>query len=277
MVALRRWVSLRAMAAVVGLGTLVLAALPAQAQDPSVVKTAPASAAAGATIDYTIVVSNIPGDSAQLVVMTDVLPASTAFVSATPTQGACAGTTTVICNLGNIPGAASATVVIRVTIAAGASGVISNTATIASGGPDIGPFNNTSTATTTVAGGTTGTPTDSERLAAMQAAAAKLAGQLSGAAIGGAVDGAVGDAFGTGGGAVTLGPGGVRISFAADDAPSDKFKGRVPDAFAALGPPARRCARSANGSPGWRCAAAASSRAMFRRLRPPARISAAAR
>ena len=55
---------------------------------------------AGTNLTYTLTVSNNRPDNASGVTLTDTLPAGVNLVSATPSQGNCAGTTTVICNLG---------------------------------------------------------------------------------------------------------------------------------------------------------------------------------
>ena len=59
--------------------------------------------------------------------MTDVLPGSVTYVSATPSLGSCSGTTTVTCNLGTMSNGAQATVslIVRPTTA----GTVTNTVT----------------------------------------------------------------------------------------------------------------------------------------------------
>ena len=70
--------------------------------------------------------------------MTDPLPARTGFVSATPSQGACSGTTTVTCELGTLADGASATItlVVHVDPATPGGTVITNTATESSPEPE---------------------------------------------------------------------------------------------------------------------------------------------
>jgi len=99
-------------------------------------------------LTYTITVSNAGPDAATQVTVTDILPGSVTFVSATPSQGSCSGTGTVTCNLGTINNAASATVslVVRPT----AAGAVSNTATVTATSTDPVPGNNSATAGTTV-------------------------------------------------------------------------------------------------------------------------------
>jgi uncharacterized repeat protein (TIGR01451 family) len=98
---------------------------------------------------YNIAVSNAGPNDATPVVVTDVLPAGVTFVSATPTQGTCSGTTTVTCNLGTIVNGGSASIALTVTL--NASGPVSNTATVSAQQADANPANSTSTATITVA------------------------------------------------------------------------------------------------------------------------------
>jgi large repetitive protein len=118
----------------------------------SITKTGAASAAPNADLTYTITVNNAGPSSATSVSVSDTLPAGVTFVSATPSQGSCSGTTTVTCSLGTLANAATATVSLTVhTIVGTAPGtVISNTATVSSAVADPTPGNNTSTASTTV-------------------------------------------------------------------------------------------------------------------------------
>ena len=121
--------------------------------DLSITKTAgPPPYTTNGPLTYTIVVTNNGGGSATNVVATDVLPAGVAFVSSTPTQGSCNGTSTVTCNLGTLANGASATISLQVTLPS-TPGPVSNTATVSSNTPDPTPANNSSTSTiTTVAG-----------------------------------------------------------------------------------------------------------------------------
>jgi uncharacterized repeat protein (TIGR01451 family) len=110
----------------------------------------------GQNLTYAIGVFNNGPGIATNVMMTDSLPADVDFVSVTPSQGTCSGTSAVTCNLGSLPpfGAALVTLVVTPTVA----GLVSNTATAPNPG-DPFPFNNSATATTTVIPpGTTPTP-----------------------------------------------------------------------------------------------------------------------
>jgi len=120
--------------------------------DLSVTKSAaPDPVQVGGNLTYTITVTNLgPTDPATGVTLTDALPAGTAFVSATPTQGDCAPTnaTTVTCNLGNVVMASPVTVTIVVKPLQ--TGQITNTATVTGNVTDPSSANNTAQAVTTV-------------------------------------------------------------------------------------------------------------------------------
>lgn len=108
----------------------------------------------GSALAYTLNISNFGPDTAVAPVVTDALPSSVNFVSATVPQnlGSCTGTTTVKCTLKDMPSANNATVIIVVkpTVA----GTLSNNAVVASPTtPDPFPGNNSSTVTVTVVGG----------------------------------------------------------------------------------------------------------------------------
>jgi autotransporter-like protein len=98
----------------------------------------------------------------------------------------------------------------------------------------VGPFTSaTSPADQFTYTASTGTPTDSQKLQALQILISKLVATSSGAAITGAIDGAIGDAFSHGGSPVTLGPNGMTFNFAAE--PKSDVAARTDDAFSALG------------------------------------------
>ncbi len=118
--------------------------------DVKLAKTAsPASIGVGNNVTYTVLVSNAGPSNATNVMVTDVLPAQTMFVSASSTQGSCSGTSTVTCSLGALANGASATVTIVAT--ATSSGTVSNTATVTATEGDPNTSNNSSTATSTFA------------------------------------------------------------------------------------------------------------------------------
>jgi uncharacterized repeat protein (TIGR01451 family) len=117
--------------------------------DLAITKTAAAGPyVSGASLQYTITVSNAGPQAATNVVVTDVLPAGTAFVSATPTQGTCTGTTTVTCSLGTIANAANATITLTLTLPS-VAGSVSNTASVAASESDPNPANNAAISTIT--------------------------------------------------------------------------------------------------------------------------------
>jgi uncharacterized repeat protein (TIGR01451 family) len=102
----------------------------------------------GSDLTYTITVTNNGPCAATGVTMTDPLPATMTYVSATSSQGTCSGTSTVTCNLGALANGASATGTIVVTPTQ--SGVIGNTASVTSNESDPNPDNNSATQATTV-------------------------------------------------------------------------------------------------------------------------------
>jgi uncharacterized repeat protein (TIGR01451 family) len=108
----------------------------------------PDPATAASNLTYTITASNAGPNAALQATVTDVLPASVTYVSATPSQGSCSGTSTVTCSLGTIGNGAQATVslVVRPT----AVGTVTNTATVTTTSTDSVPGNNSATASTTV-------------------------------------------------------------------------------------------------------------------------------
>ena len=109
--------------------------------DVSVTKSdSPDPATLGTNVSYTITVTNHGPDIAADVELTDVLPAGVGLLSVTPTVGACAGASTIICDFGDLANGASATVTIVVSTAA--AGKLTNTATVSSAATDTDPSNN---------------------------------------------------------------------------------------------------------------------------------------
>ncbi len=91
---------------------------------------------------FSIVVSNEGPSTAHAVVMTNVLPAKVAFVSATPTQGACVNTEWgVQCELGDL--ASHSAAMVNVLVVPSASGIVSNYVSVTSDEPDPQLANNT--------------------------------------------------------------------------------------------------------------------------------------
>lgn len=120
-----------------------------------IVKTAPAqvnASASGAPIAYTLAVSNLGQATAVSPVVTDALPAGTTFVSASSTSGSCSfAAGTVTCALASLAPNAAATITVNVTTTS-TGGSITNTAVVTSKTPDSDPSDNSSSATTQIAG-----------------------------------------------------------------------------------------------------------------------------
>ena len=125
----------------------------AKQADLAITKTdSPDPVTVGGTLTYTITVTNNGPNKATSATVSDTLPAGTTLVSATASQGACSGTTTVMCSLGAINAAASATVTIIVLVTSSASSTLTNTATVSGAPTDPNTENNSDTETTTVSG-----------------------------------------------------------------------------------------------------------------------------
>ena len=154
-----------------GLGTITNDDGPVA--DVSITKTAPPFVDADANFTYTLTVSNAGPEPASNIIVTDVLPAEVTFVSATPSQGSCSGTTTVICTIGAMLSGGSATISIVVT--APRSGSFTNTATVSNTTEtDPTPGNNADTTASAV--GSADIPTLAEwALIALMAALIALA------------------------------------------------------------------------------------------------------
>jgi len=103
----------------------------------------------GQPLTYTLTVTNGGFADAQSVTITDTLPTSVTFISATPSQGACTNINgTVVCNLSTLPNSSNTVVTIIVTPQL--VGTIINTAVVTSTTSDPNLTNNTATASTTV-------------------------------------------------------------------------------------------------------------------------------
>jgi uncharacterized repeat protein (TIGR01451 family) len=96
----------------------------------SLTKTAsPNPAITLANLTYRLIVTNNGPSPATNVIVTDNLPAGISFVSATPTQGSCSGTTTVTCNLGSL--ARNVSAVVNIVVVPQSAGTLTNNATVA--------------------------------------------------------------------------------------------------------------------------------------------------
>lgn len=91
-------------------------------------------------LTYTITVNNSGLADASGVTVTDTLPSSMRFVSATASQGSCSGTTTVTCSLGSMTNGASASV--QIVVQPRNVGIYNNTVRVSSGAIDNNSANN---------------------------------------------------------------------------------------------------------------------------------------
>jgi len=105
-------------------------------------------AAPGEPLTYTITVANRGPDAAAQIVLTDTLPLTVTFGSATPSQGTCQGRGLVVCALGALPPAGAVTVTLVVTPSA--TGSVENIAVAMAGEVDPQPWNNAGAVTTEV-------------------------------------------------------------------------------------------------------------------------------
>ena len=117
------------------------AVTPASA-DLSVVKTGPATIVASTDLAYSLTVTNNGPSDAAGVVLTDVLPAGTTFVSSSCGANPCA--------IGALASGASVAVTLVVNVDADATGPLVNTATVTAATSDPAPANDTSTFETAV-------------------------------------------------------------------------------------------------------------------------------
>jgi len=98
---------------------------------------------------YTVQVGNNGPANATNVTITDILPGSVNYVSATPSQGTCAeGANTVVCNLGTVPAFGIATV--DIVVSPTKTGTIVNQVTVSGDQDDPNTVNDSNTATTSI-------------------------------------------------------------------------------------------------------------------------------
>jgi uncharacterized repeat protein (TIGR01451 family) len=111
---------------------------------------APDPVTLGETVTYTLTVRDAGPDDAAQVVLTDLLPHGTTFVSAAASQGDCTQAIgTLTCALGTVPAGATATVVL--VVRPGAAGALVNQASVAGAEPDPALQDNAVSEGTTVA------------------------------------------------------------------------------------------------------------------------------
>ena len=105
----------------------------------------------GATLTYSVAVTNQGPASAVAVQLVDQLPAGPRFVSATSSAGSCAEASGVVtCLLGDI--APDGAVTVTITVTTRKAGTVTNTAQVNSLSPDPDPSNNTDTEETVISG-----------------------------------------------------------------------------------------------------------------------------
>lgn len=108
---------------------------------------------AGGNLTYAVTVSNAGPFGATSVTMSQTLPASVIYVSATPSQGSCSlSGSTVNCTIGSIANAANASVTIVVKPQSG--GTITSSVSVTGAQVDPAPANNSASEQTTVLSGT---------------------------------------------------------------------------------------------------------------------------
>jgi uncharacterized repeat protein (TIGR01451 family) len=105
-------------------------------------------------LTYRLIVSNNGPSPATSVMVTDNLPAGINFISATPTQGSCSGSTTVTCNLGSL--ARNASAIITVIVVPQTAGVLTNNANVTAAENDPDLTDNSASLQTTVNSPTSG-------------------------------------------------------------------------------------------------------------------------
>ena len=99
-------------------------------------------------LTYTVNVKNSGPANATGVVVTDTLPSSMTFVSASSSQGSCGGTATLTCNLGSMASGANAKVTI--VVQPRTKGTYTNTVSVRSSAPDSNAANDSASVATRV-------------------------------------------------------------------------------------------------------------------------------
>jgi uncharacterized repeat protein (TIGR01451 family) len=123
----------------------------AASADLALIKTAsPEPVRSGGTLVYSLVVTNLGPDAASSVVVTDALPATLSFVSASTSQGSSSGPNPLIFSLGSLNANSSATITITTKVLLSTDGSIVNTATVSSTTLDPVSTNNTASVKSTV-------------------------------------------------------------------------------------------------------------------------------
>jgi uncharacterized repeat protein (TIGR01451 family) len=117
--------------------------------DMALAETAPAGVAAGFNVNWTFTVRNNGPAAAEVVTVSDTLPAGLSFASSTPADCASAPGNAVLCNLGTVPADTDLQIILTTFVASSlpAGTVLTNSGTVASTTPDPDPSNNTASAT----------------------------------------------------------------------------------------------------------------------------------
>jgi uncharacterized repeat protein (TIGR01451 family) len=102
---------------------------------------------AGGQVSYMLIVNNNGPNNATDVTVTDPLPEQLRAISAQPSQGTCSTSAGLLCSLGAIANGGSAQILLTASVAASASGPLTNTAIVTGGQIDPNPDNNSSSAT----------------------------------------------------------------------------------------------------------------------------------
>ena len=123
--------------------------------DVGITLSAPNKVSPGATLTYSMTVTNASNATATGVVASDALPAGTVFASASSSQGtvtapAVGSNGTVTVNLGSLAKGATATISVVVTVTAASGTVLTDTATVTATTQDLNSRNNSATEKTTV-------------------------------------------------------------------------------------------------------------------------------
>ena len=109
---------------------------------------APDPVAVAGNLTYSVTVTNHGPGIAFNVALTDALPVGVTLISATPSQGTCAGANIVTCNLGSIANGASATAALVVSPTA--AGTLSNSVSVTTTSIDPVSVNNSASISTSV-------------------------------------------------------------------------------------------------------------------------------
>jgi uncharacterized repeat protein (TIGR01451 family) len=121
--------------------TTIVDSVPGTESDLAPIMTdSPDPVTVGNNLTYTITVWNYGPHDANDVILTDTLPPNVTFVSSSPSQGSCTGTSTVTCDIGTITSGASA--IVTVVITPTTATILNNIASVTSSVGDLYGNNN---------------------------------------------------------------------------------------------------------------------------------------